>query len=167
LNDQALWEETASSVDSWYSALPANVRDELDGLIAEIMLLKQKLVDLATAAGSAEICRACGGECCLLGKYHFSVLDLLAYRKSGLDPVVPAFNNGPACPYSDSAGCLMLPCYRPATCVIFNCQLIEDRLSPDMRAALDRNEKALRDVLKLACRTSGTRIDRPLLLSVD
>jgi hypothetical protein len=156
-----------SGASTWYSSLPPGVRDELDGLIDEIIQLKQKLVELATVAGSSDVCRDCGGECCLLGKYHFSVLDVLAYRKNGLDPVVPTFSAGPACPYSDSAGCLMQPGYRPVTCVIFNCQLIEDRLTAAEQHTLLQTEKALREALKRVCHTSGTRIDRPLLLSCD
>jgi hypothetical protein len=59
----------------------------------------------------------------------------------------------------------MPPRYRPVTCVIFNCQLIEDRLSPSDRDALHGYERRLRDTVSRAGHTGGIRLDRPLLLS--
>ncbi|MBL0226623.1 MAG: hypothetical protein IPQ16_13940 [Geobacteraceae bacterium] len=165
MNDQAAWEQAVSAAGSWYLGLPPDTRTTLDGLIKEIMQLKQQLVELVTSSGSSAACRSCGGECCLLGKYHVSVLDVLAYRNTGFAPVAPDFSTNPACPYSDSSGCLMTPRYRPVTCVIFNCQLIEDRLTPAERETLHEHERCLRDAVKRAVHTSGTRIDRPLLLS--
>jgi hypothetical protein len=165
VNDQTAWEQAAAAAGEWYLGLPPAVRAELDGLIEEIMPLKQQLVDQVTSSGSSEVCRTCGGECCLLGKYHVSVLDLLAYRKNGAEPVIPDFSAGPACPYSDASGCTMPAAYRPVTCVIFNCQLIEDRLTTVDRETLHGYEKRLRDTVSRAGHTSGTRLDRPLLLS--
>jgi hypothetical protein len=165
VNDQAAWERAVTTATEWYSGLPAAARAELDGLLEEVMRLKERLVEQVTSSGSAETCRTCGGECCLLGKYHVSVLDVLAYRKTGVEPVSPVFNAGPACPYSDSSGCLMPARYRPVTCVIFNCQLIEDRLTKVDRETLHDCEKRLRDTVSRAGHTSGTRLDRPLLLS--
>jgi hypothetical protein len=154
-----------SAAGSWYLSLPPGTRATLDGLINEIMQFKQQLVDLVTSSGSAAACRSCGGECCLLGKYHVSVLDVLAYRNTGVVPVAADFSTAPACPYSGSSGCLMPPRYRPVTCVIFNCQLIEDRLTPAERETLHEYERGLRDAVKRAVHAGGTRIDRPLLLS--
>lgn len=165
MKDQAVWEQAVASASEWYVGQPPAIRIELDVLLEDIIRLKQELVGLATSAGSAEVCRACGGECCLLGKYHVSVLDILAYRKAGVDPPAPGFDNSPACPYSDASGCLMQPCFRPATCVIFNCQQVEDRLPPAGREQFQACENMLRDTITRAGRISGTRLDRPLLLS--
>jgi len=165
VNDQAVWEQALATTASWYCGLPAPIRLELDGLLEEIMHLKQLLVDLVTVAGSSAICRACGGECCNLGKYHLSVLDILAYRKTGLEPLVPDFSNAPACPYSNASGCLMTAPYRPLTCVIFNCLSIEERLTTAQRRSLDEYESALRATVVRAGRIHDIRIDRPLLLS--
>jgi len=165
VNDQAAWEQAVATAGEWYSNLPSAARAELDGLLEEIMQLKERLVGLVTSSGSATTCRTCGGECCLLGKYHVSVLDVLAYRKTGVEPVSPDFSAGPACPYSDVSGCRMPPRYRPVTCVIFNCQLIEDRLTTVDREMLLEYEKRLRGTVNQAGHTSGTRLDRPLLLS--
>jgi len=165
VNDQEAWQQAVTSATEWYFGLPPGVRAELDGLIEEVMPLKQQLVDQVTSSGSSEVCRTCGGECCLLGKYHVSVLDVLAYRKNGVESVIPDFSAGPACPYSDASGCTMPAAYRPVTCVIFNCQLIEDRLSATQRDALHENEKRLRALVVRAGRIHDIRIDRPLLLS--
>ena len=165
MNDQAAWNQALTTTSGWYFDLPPDSRLELDGLIEEIMQIKQKLVDLVTASGSSTICRNCGGMCCLLGKYHFSVLDLLAYRKSGNNPPVPDFTSSPACPYSDTSGCSMSPRYRPTTCVIFNCQLIEERLTPAERTTFRDLETKLRDTVAHTGRVHKIRLDRPLLLS--
>jgi hypothetical protein len=165
VNDQAAWEQAVATAGEWYSGLPSAARAELDGLLEEVMQLKERLVEQVTSSGSAATCRTCGGECCLLGKYHVSVLDILAYRKTGVEPVIPDFTAGPACPYSDTSGCLMPARHRPVTCVIFNCQLIEDRLTTVDRETLHECERRLRDAVGRAGHTSGTRLDRPLLLS--
>jgi hypothetical protein len=165
VNDLAAWEQAVATASEWYSGLTTDKRAELDGLLEEIMQLKQNLVDQVTSSGSSAICRTCGGECCLLGRYHVSVLDILAYRKSGTEPVVPDFGASPACPYSDSSGCTMPPRYRPVTCVIFNCQLIEDRLTPEKRESLQDCEIRLRTSVTLADSLHDIRINRPLLLS--
>jgi len=165
VNDQdAVWKQAVTAASKGYSGLPAAIRTELDGLLEEIMQLKQKLVDMAASTGSSAICRTCGGECCLLGRYHLSTLDLLAYRKTGVEPVIPDFSTAPACPYSDASGCLMPPRYRPVTCVIFNCQLIEDRLTPAERETFHGYESRLRAIVARAGRIHGDRTDRPLLL---
>jgi hypothetical protein len=165
VNDQAAWEQAAATASEWYLGLPSAVRAELDGLLEEIMQLKEKLVEQVTSSGSSEVCRTCGGECCLLGRYHVSVLDILAYRKTGVEPVVPDFSTAPACPYSDASGCTMPPGYRPVTCVIFNCQQIEDRLSATDRRSLHEYENRLRATVARAGRIHDIRSDRPLLLS--
>jgi hypothetical protein len=165
MNDQAAWEQAVTSASTWYFALPAETRVELDGLIDEVLQLKQRLVELVTSSGSSAICTSCGGECCRLGKYHVSVLDILAYRKTGMDPVIPDFSANPACPYSGASGCLMPPRHRPITCVIFNCQQIEDRLTADDRKAFHEYEGKLRAMVSHAGQIHGIRLDRPLLLS--
>ena len=165
MKDQAAWEQAVTACSGRYFGLLPGTRAELDVLLEEIMQFKQDLVELVTSSGSSEICRSCGGECCRLGRYHVRVLDILAYRKTGVEPLIPHFTASPACPYSDAAGCLMSACYRPLTCVIFNCQLIEDRLSATERFSLLGFESMLRATVANAVRIHGTWIARPLLLS--
>lgn len=166
MNDQAAWERAVATASDWYGGLTTAARAELDGLLDEIMLLKEKLVEQVTSSGSSAVCRECGGECCLLGRYHVSVLDILAYRKAGVEPVIPDFSAGPDCPYSNASGCLMPPCFRPVTCVIFNCQQVEDCLAPTGRHAFQEYECRLRAAVARAGRIhDDLRIDRPLLLT--
>jgi hypothetical protein len=165
VKDQAAWEQAVTACSGRYFGLLPGIRAELDVLLEEIMQSKAELVELVTSSGSSGICRSCGGECCRLGRYHVRVLDILAYRKTGVEPVIPHFTASPACPYADAAGCLMSACYRPVTCVIFNCQQIEDRLSAAERHSLHEYENRLRATVARAGRIHGIWIDRPLLLS--
>lgn len=165
MNDQAAWEQAVESAGSMYSGLPPATAAELGGVIDTIMRLKQNLVEQVIAAGSVDICRACGGDCCRFGKYHVSMLDMLAYLKSDAKPQEPDFGTHPYCPYSDVSGCTMAPCYRPMTCVVFNCQQIEDRLAPAQMETMRGHERELRDAIARAGQITGIRLDRPLLLS--
>jgi hypothetical protein len=165
VNDQERWERACAAATTTYDALPPGDRAKLDALIDEIMQIKGTLVEVVTTAGSSTVCRDCGGQCCLLGRYHVSILDLLAYRKTGAEPVAPVFSGAPACPYSDSSGCLMPPVYRPVTCVIFNCQPIEDLLPAADRERLQRCENRLRAAVSEAGSICRLRLERPLLLS--
>lgn len=167
MNDTQSWEQAVRTVRDSYERFQPEARAELDGQIQRIMQLKEDLVGRTLEAGSAGTCRQCGGECCRYGKYHVSVLDLLAYISSGTEPVTPDFDRGPACPYSGAGGCLMPPRFRPMTCVIFNCELVEGQMGPGELTALHATEGRLRDAIALAGRIAGQRLDRALLLSGD
>lgn len=167
MNDQAAWERAIADAGSWYSSLPEQTVVQLNSLIDTITQLKQNLVELATMAGSAQICSSCGGECCLFGKYHVTVLDILAYLINGESPVVPDFSTHPACPYSHVAGCSMPSGYRPMTCAVFNCQQIEDRLSPEDLANMRGIEEKLRAAIADASRITGSSLGRAALLSAS
>ncbi len=81
MDDQRKWNRAVKAADSAYEGLDPGTRAELDTVIGQIMRLKEDLLEQTLAAGGASICRACAGQCCLNGKYHVSVLDLLAYRR--------------------------------------------------------------------------------------
>ncbi len=167
MTDQQRWDLAVEAAGSVYEHLAPETGAQLDTLIGQIMRLKEELVERALAAGSASICRTCAGRCCRNGKYHVSVLDLLAYRSSKTEPVVPEFSPGPACPYSGASGCRMPPRFRPMTCVVFNCELVEGPMEPDECTALYEKEKLLRDAIARANNLTGRRLDRALLLSCD
>ena len=167
VDDQQRWKRAVTAADNGYEGLDTGMRLKLDGLIGQIMRLKEDLLEQTLAVGSASICRACAGQCCQRGKYHVSVLDLLAYRMNGAEPVVPDFTRGPACPYSGEAGCLMPPRFRPMTCVVFNCEQVEKGIAPHELTTLYAAEKLLRDTISQANRVAGCRLDRALLLSCD
>jgi len=165
VNDQAAWDQAVATTRTKYTSLSPGTATELNNLLKKIMQLKQNLVELALAADSSNICRTCGGECCRFGKYHVTVLDILAYLKNGTKLVVPDFSSNPDCPYSDASGCTMAPGYRPLTCVVFNCQQVEKRLTSDQRGTFLTYEQDLREAVSKAGRITGLRLDRALLLS--
>jgi hypothetical protein len=165
VNDQATWEQAVTAAGTSYTNLLSGTSQELERLIEEIMQLKQKLVEVVLSAGSTDICRSCGGECCRFGKYHVSVLDIMAYLKTGAQPIIPDFSNHPACPYSDVSGCTMAPGYRPMTCVVFNCQQVEEQLTSEQHETLRSYERELRDSITRAACITGIRLDRALLFS--
>jgi hypothetical protein len=167
VNDQAAWEQAVVAARRCYTSLPQDVASQLDALTEDIMRLKKILVELVISSGSVDICRTCGGECCRFGKYHVSILDILAYLKCGNNIVVPDFSSNPACPYSNASGCTMAPAYRPVTCVVFNCQLVEDQLTLPQRETFLKTEQELREAISRASQTTGRRLDRPLLFSCN
>jgi len=167
VDDQQKWQLAEKVALARYGRLPDDIAGCLDVIVSRIMRLKEELLELALAAGSAEICRSCGGECCLFGKYHVSVLDLLAYRIDRSEAVVPDFNSAPHCPYGGIDGCRMPPRFRPLTCVIFNCDAVEQRIGEDGRTRFAAAEQELRDAVRQAETLLGFRASRALLLSCD
>ena len=167
MNDQQTWVRAVRAAHDIYDQLSPEKRAGIDTLIDRVMELKEDLVEQTLSAGSSSICRSCGGRCCLNGKYHVSVLDLLAYRITDTEPVVPDFSAHPACPYGRENGCLMPPRFRPMTCVVFNCDLIEERMNVAERSSLAECEQLLRKTIAQANRLAGFRLDRSLLLSCE
>jgi hypothetical protein len=165
VNDQAAWDQALTAAISSYDGFPPAIVEELNNLIETIFRLKEQLVELATTAGSTLVCRECQGECCRYGKFHVSVLDILIYLKIGTTPVTPDFSTHPACPYSDSTGCTMPPGYRPMTCVVFNCPLVEEKMTPENLDTFKKIEQTLRHAIRTAEQLTGARLGRPLLLS--
>lgn len=167
MDDTQRWKQAVAAEGDSYDRLPAGTRGELDEVLEQIMRFKEELVERTLLAGSASICRTCAGKCCLNGKYHVSVLDLLAYRASSTREVQPDFSAAPTCPYSGDSGCLMPPRFRPMTCVVFNCELVEEAMPEPERTALYECEGLLRDAIARANRIAGRRLDRALLFSCD
>jgi hypothetical protein len=167
VNDQEIWEQAVTAVRNSYNSLPPETMSDLNGLIEYVKRIKQNLVELVTSTGSSNICRNCGGECCKYGKFHVTVLDVIACLKSAHELVIPDFSNNPYCPYSDISGCTMAAAYRPMTCVVFNCQQVEDQLSPAQIEMMRGYEQELRDAIGRAVIVSGLRLDRALMLSCN
>jgi len=163
--DQQKWLHSVAAAQKQYELLPAEVRCNLNNIIDEIMILKNSLLELTLAAGSADVCRDCGGKCCYNGKYHVSLLDLIACLRTSAEPPVPDFEISPLCPYGCSEGCLMKPGFRPVTCVIFNCEQVESLLKESELLRLRDLEIQLREKVIQAEKLIGIRLGRPLLLS--
>jgi hypothetical protein len=167
MNDQQRWQRAGKAACLRYEQLPGDTGEGLEILVSRIMLLKEELLEQALAAGSASICRSCGGACCRNGKYHVSLLDLLAYRITRSEAVVPDFTKAPHCPYGGIGGCRMPPRFRPFTCVIFNCDAVEERMGADGRERFALAEQELRLAVKQVETLLGFRAGRALLLSCD
>lgn len=165
MDDQLNWQRTVTMVGRKYDTLAGDVRSRLDELLCLIMNLKQQLYDLSFAAGSSSICRECGGACCLNGKYHVSALDLLVYRSAMVEPVIPDFNNHPLCPYGGGQGCNMPPRFRSMTCLVFNCELVEERMEPRGRECFTAVELKLRAAIRGVEELLEYRAGRAALLS--
>lgn len=167
MEDQRKWIRAKEAAVTSYDRLPGATKARLDELLSRIMGLKQELFNISSAAGSARICRDCGGRCCLHGKYHVSVLDLLAYHSAGVAPVVPDFSTAPLCPYGGIEGCLMPPRFRSMTCLVFNCDLVERHMEEAGRARFLACEQELRGAVAMADDLLACRAGRALLLSCD
>ncbi|NVN90894.1 MAG: hypothetical protein HXX11_09845 [Desulfuromonadales bacterium] len=165
MDDQTIWNRVVATADASYDRLSATARSRLDEHLSRIMQLKQDLYECSQAAGSSQICRECGGTCCLNGKFHVSVLDLLVYRSARVEPVVPHFENSPLCPYGGTAGCLMPPRFRSMTCLVFNCELVENRMDDREKERFAAGEHALRKAILGAEELLEYRAGRAVLLS--
>ncbi|MFA7403140.1 MAG: hypothetical protein WC007_04045, partial [Pelobacteraceae bacterium] len=108
-------------------------------------------------------CRECGGQCCLNGKYRLNVFDALA-RVVAEIPTSADFFQKPVCPYGTDAGCTMEPGLRPADCIIFICDAIDQRLSQQIRLILSAREQELREIIREVSCLTGEPLGTPLLL---
>ena len=167
LEDKQNWVKAVESARIKYDHLPAGVKFSLNTIIDEIMRLKGELLGLTLDKGGAEICCNCGGICCNNGKFHISVLDLMAFFHTSTEPPAPDFGKSPLCPYGFSEGCSMMPRFRPVTCVIFNCELVDSLIEGDNLKRLHGCEKKIRDKISQAEQLLGFRVGRPLLLAFD
>jgi hypothetical protein len=166
LEDNRIWLQAVQEASKTYQQLPDTVKADLDLIFDEIMLFKSGLLELTQSVG-ATVCAECGGVCCNNGKYHISVLDLMAFIYTSEDPPTPDFANSPFCPYGSPGGCLMLPGFRPVTCLIFNCELIENKLNQQELVRLRELEQLIREKVNQAEKLLGLRVSRPLLLCLD
>jgi hypothetical protein len=161
-----LWERGVALLAREYSLLNGRRRDELAALLAGVGRLKEELVALSDAADGSAICAACGGACCRVGKYHPTLLDLLAFCAAAENAVAPDFTSG-ACPFLGSTGCRITPSRRPFTCVIFICELIEVRLPEDTVVRLHNVEEELRLLHEQATTRFGRLLAKSLLLEME
>lgn len=167
MNDTHSWAHAVEAARKKYERLPAETKSGLNEIIDQIMRLKDELLGLTLAKGGAGVCSSCGGICCNNGKYHLSVLDLMAFFYISAEIPVPDFELVPFCPYGNSDGCLMPPRLRPVTCIIFNCEPVDALLENNQRIRSHELEKQIRNEIICAEKLLGFRAGRPLLLSCD
>lgn len=162
MNDQEAWQQGIRFMEEIHGRLPRHVQQQLAELLDRYRRHKREMLILT--AGSCELCRACGGQCCWNGKYRFNGLDLLALFDRQAPLPVPDFAQRPLCPYGTVNGCCMEPPYRPLDCVLFICDAIEERLSGTAAQSLALLEDELRRCLRQAETLLNQPLGRPLLL---
>ena len=165
-HDNELWNRGVALLTQEFSLLPMERRNELGALLVEVGRLKEVLLSLSDAAEGSAICAACGGACCRVGRYHPTALDLLAFCVAGEIPFAPDFASG-ACPFLGTTGCRIAPSRRPFTCVIFICELIEDRLSSEEVGRLYQVEKELRLLREQVATRFGRLLTKSFLIEME
>ncbi|WP_088536351.1 hypothetical protein [Geobacter sp. DSM 9736] len=144
MTDREKWERAVAAVRLEYGGLSQEVKERVLFLLKRVQRGKERVHQRAAGLNGAEICAACGGQCCMTGKHHFTVIELLTYLAKEEDLFTPRFDSG-RCPYLGDDGCLMSPSYRPFNCITFNCEQV-DSLSQRSEAAVFMHvEKELRE----------------------
>lgn len=160
-----LWRRGVALLTREFSLFSAERREELGALLAEVADFKEELCRLSDTAEGAAICAACGGACCRAGRYHATVLDLLASLAAGETPVEPEFARG-TCPFLGSEGCRIVPRRRrPFTCVVFICNPINERLAAGEATRFNQREQELRLLLNRAGMRFGRYLTESLLFA--
>jgi hypothetical protein len=165
MNDQEAWQRGVRFMEKIHDRLPRHARQQLGELLDSYRRHKGEM--LALTAGSSALCRDCGGQCCLNGKYRFSGLDLLALLDQQVPLPVPDFAQKPLCPYGDDGGCGMESAFRPLDCVLFICGAIEEIMSETAANALALLEQKLRRYVRQAETLLEQPLGRPLLLLAE
>jgi hypothetical protein len=163
MTDRDTWDNATAKVAAEFSQLSAGRKSAVADAADAIKACKTCLHDIVAAVGAGAVCTACGGACCMNGKYHFTVVELLVYLVDRKELFAPRFGQG-VCPYVGSEGCLMAPAYRPFTCVIFNCDQVENRLDPLQKERLYRLEGELRGLYTGLEKLFGRRFSGGMLM---
>jgi len=129
--DQQLWQRLAAATAGELADFAPDERARLAADLAAIARLQEELQALFLAADGATTCAVCRDSCCSRGKYHLTLVNLLAYLIAGETFPSPDFSC--TCPMLGDAGCRLPPQRRPFTCITFVCSAVEDRLSDDER----------------------------------
>jgi hypothetical protein len=163
VDDQQLWHLNTARIKGLLAALPAGTGLVLTELLNRYRQAKEALAAVVAKVDAASECHRCGGQCCLNGKYRINIFDALAHTAA--ETALSAdFSQKPLCPYGTVAGCTMEPGLRPADCVMFICDAIDRKLSPQARLILAAGEEDLRDCIQKASALTGEPLGSPLLL---
>lgn len=163
MDDQQAWSLGAGRISALLESLPEEVRLQLTALLAHYRQVKEAMAAVASEYDSASDCRDCGGQCCQNGKYRMNVFDALALYVAQL-PMLADFARKPVCPYGTDQGCTMASGIRPADCILFICDVLDRKLSPQARLLLAEQERVLRGCIFTASVLTGEPLGKPLLL---
>ncbi len=142
--DKEIWRRGISQIVQAFEALTLEQKALLKSGIARLMFLKAALHSIVEKSNGEAACAACGGKCCVCGKYHFSAIDLIAYQATGKELFTPVFDGG-MCPFLNSGSCLMSPEYRPFNCITFACEVLDGNFSFEENEKFYMLEQELRD----------------------
>jgi hypothetical protein len=166
VDDLQLWHLGIERIDTLFAALPDGDKLRLTELLARYRMAKEALAAVVAEVDAASLCSECGGQCCLNGKYRINVLDALS-RIAAQITTSADFTRKPGCPYGTETGCAMESGLRPADCVVFICDAIDRKLSPQARSIVALQELDVRECLNEASRLTGEKLGTPLLLWVE
>lgn len=164
MNDHNLWLNAVLQSKRLHDSMKYRIKNHYTILLEQIMHCKLNIMEQVTSSGSVEICKNCGGKCCLYGKYHVTLIEIMTYHHTGKTIPTPDFSNHPYCPYSNNCGCMMPLAMRPTTCVIFNCEELENVFSNNVIDTIRLLESELRQTISKLNTITATRMDRPLLI---
>ncbi len=163
MDDQQVWKLGIVRLTSLLAELSSAAMLELVSLLERYRKSKEALAAVVAEVDAANICQECAGQCCLNGKYRINILDAL----SGIVAEIATsadFSRKPVCPYGSHDGCTMEPGLRPADCIMFICDDIDRKLSPQAGALLAAEEQVLRECIRTASRLIGEPLGTPLLI---
>lgn len=163
MDDQQLWHLGTMRIKRHLADLPVGVGVTLTNLLARYRQSKEALAAVIEEVDAASVCCECSGQCCLNGKYRINILDVMARIAEQISTSAD-FSQKPVCPYGTETGCTMEPGLRPADCVLFVCDAIDQKLSPQGRMALAGQEQVLRECILEASILNGEPMGTPLLL---
>lgn len=163
MDDLSIWSVGIVKIEKLLLALNDKSKTELSKLLFSYQQTKEAIAAESAKGFTAYTCSECAGKCCMNGKYRVNVLDLLTLILND-KTVIVNFMQKPLCPYGSQTGCYMQPAFRPADCILFFCDSIENKLSSDSRKILNNLEQMLREVIYQASHLTGESMGTPLLL---
>lgn len=141
---QTLWQEITRKVKEEWISLSDDDRSWITLKVQRLADVQKKLHHIVSYADGEEICRDCAGACCGHGLYHPTLVTVLAHLV--LNSPLPDPDFSQSCPYFGVKGCQFLPEVRPFNCLIFICELIEERISEGQRQEILDLELELRAI---------------------
>lgn len=142
-----IWQEVVVRVAEEWTGLPRAEKKWVAEHVLHIVHLQERLHQLFLEVGGAIICRDCDGDCCGHGKFHPTLVNLLACLVT--EQPFPDVEFEQHCPYLGAAGCQFPPGLRPYNCISFICEQVENRLNPENQDEFYRLEKEIRKKYEL------------------
>ena len=136
------WPAVLQRINLELTVLSQIERDWLKERLAVIETTQLALDELFCKVGGLDACTGCDGACCVCGRHHITLTNLLAYLLQGEETPAPDFSC--TCPYLGEQGCLLPVAKRPYNCITFFCETLDDRLDSVDREQLRTLDRQLR-----------------------